>query len=218
MVQQFELLVMAVVLSERRSVEVCFRILTVCTGNICRSPAAQVLLGQMLSEDVHVESAGTGALVGQSIDPSMFALLETMLTGDGRDVAEKFSARQVTRDIVKRTDLVLTMTREQRSYIVAMAPAAIRLTFTLREFGRIMSGFMEHPDLFTTSAQSDALDRRLSHLISSAGRYRSYFPPSSPKDDDVIDPFRGGRQIFKESMRQMVPPIRKMAAIASIEG
>ncbi len=42
-----------------------FKILTVCTGNICRSPLAEGLLRKVLRGlPVEVSSAGTGALVG----------------------------------------------------------------------------------------------------------------------------------------------------------
>src|SRR4051795_10625813 len=55
------------------------RVLMVCTGNICRSPMAQVLLEQALRKrgfDVRVESAGLGALVGRGADPMAMQLME----------------------------------------------------------------------------------------------------------------------------------------------
>ena len=51
-----------------------FSVLTVCTGNICRSPLAELILAASLSDipDVRVESAGTGALVGHGMpDPAL---------------------------------------------------------------------------------------------------------------------------------------------------
>ncbi|WP_461170405.1 arsenate reductase/protein-tyrosine-phosphatase family protein [Arthrobacter sp. Z1-15] len=48
-----------------------FRILTVCTGNICRSPMAERLLqtgfDEMAPGEFTVASAGTGALLGSGI-------------------------------------------------------------------------------------------------------------------------------------------------------
>ena len=52
-----------------------FTILTVCTGNLCRSPAAERLLASKLGPTVKVSSAGTHALVGQPISEPMAALL-----------------------------------------------------------------------------------------------------------------------------------------------
>ena len=52
-----------------------FSILVVCTGNVCRSPAAERLLASKLGSTVQVASAGTHALVGQPISEPMAALL-----------------------------------------------------------------------------------------------------------------------------------------------
>ena len=42
-------------------------ILCICTGNVCRSPAAERLLAHALGPSVHVASAGTYALAGQAV-------------------------------------------------------------------------------------------------------------------------------------------------------
>jgi len=52
-----------------------FSILTVCTGNVCRSPAVERLLSTELGPTVQVSSAGTHALVGHPISQPMAALL-----------------------------------------------------------------------------------------------------------------------------------------------
>src|SRR5690606_12746543 len=45
-------------------------ILTVCTGNICRSPLAEAVLASRLADlDLRVHSAGTQALVGHGMPP-----------------------------------------------------------------------------------------------------------------------------------------------------
>jgi protein-tyrosine phosphatase len=52
------------------------RVLVVCTGNVCRSPAAELLLRDRLgAADVDVASAGVHALVGQPVDPPVAELL-----------------------------------------------------------------------------------------------------------------------------------------------
>ena len=52
----------------------------ICTGNICRSPAIERLFRSAFAggSGVAVHSAGTGALVGQPIQPPMVALLEQL--------------------------------------------------------------------------------------------------------------------------------------------
>ena len=61
-----------------------YEVLFVCTGNVCRSPAAERLLRRDLDEmaggfgglsGVHISSAGTGALVGEPISPPMASLV-----------------------------------------------------------------------------------------------------------------------------------------------
>ena len=114
-----------------------FTVLTVCTGNICRSPAVERLLTAALGPDsgVRVESAGVGAVVGAPVAPLMTALLDAV----GVSYAG-FAARQVTEEMVREADLVLALTRRHRSALVELAPAAVRRTFTVRELGRPVRG------------------------------------------------------------------------------
>ena len=82
-----------------------YEVLFVCTGNVCRSPAAERLVRRGIDvavggiaglSGVTVSSAGTWALVGEPISPPMAALI----AGDGAD-AKGFAARQLTADIVR---------------------------------------------------------------------------------------------------------------------
>ena len=65
-------------LSIKPGSEEAFSILTVCTGNICRSPAVERLLTRKLGPTVSVSSAGTHALVGHPIAEPMASLLRNM--------------------------------------------------------------------------------------------------------------------------------------------
>src|SRR5690625_898724 len=128
-----------------------FTLLIVCTGNICRSPAIERLFRSAFQpgSGIQVHSAGTGALVGQSIQPPMEALLEAR----GVDPSG-FTARAVDERMIDGADLILTATRSHRSDVVDRVPGAVRRTFTLREFARM--SLEVDLDAIATAAGPDA--------------------------------------------------------------
>jgi protein-tyrosine phosphatase len=112
-----------------------YDVLVVCVGNLCRSPLAERLLRRRLADapEVGVASAGVRAVVGAPMDASA-ALELARLGGDPAG----FVARQLTPDMVAGADLVLTATREIRGQVVALAPAALKRTFTLLELAALL--------------------------------------------------------------------------------
>jgi protein-tyrosine phosphatase len=117
-----------------------FRILTVCIGNVCRSPLAERLLrmrfaGAGVTSSYDVTSAGVRGMVGHPMEPTAAAEL-TRLGGD----PEGFVARRLTGQLVDDADLVLTATTDIRRRVVEEAPAAMRWTFTLRELALLVQG------------------------------------------------------------------------------
>jgi protein-tyrosine phosphatase len=97
-------------------------IITVCTGNICRSPYAERALAHRLDEvrpgSFVVTSVGTGALVGEGIDPGSVRALEARgIRHDG------FEARLISEQLLKDVDLVLPMTVEHRRTVLSYAPS-----------------------------------------------------------------------------------------------
>jgi protein-tyrosine phosphatase len=86
-----------------------YSILFVCLGNICRSPAAEIIFRKMVeeaerSEDFHIDSAGTiGYHEGSPPDPRMAEALERNgYTIDG-------CARQIAEEDLEKFDLIVTM-------------------------------------------------------------------------------------------------------------
>jgi protein-tyrosine phosphatase len=172
-----------------------FSILTVCTGNVCRSPAVERLLSSKLGPTVRVASAGTHALVGHPISEPMAALLR----GAGIEEAP-FEARRLSEQLLKDADLVLTLTRAQRSLVVELWPAAVRRAFTLREFARLL-GWV---DPLALPAGTPAERLRVSIPLAAAERGRER---TSPDDDDVVDPFRLSDEVYAESFGQIVAAV-----------
>jgi protein-tyrosine phosphatase len=96
------------------------RILAVCLGNICRSPAAEAAIRKAAAEagvPVEVESAGTSRYhLGEPPHPdSRRAGAEVGLTLEGR-------ARQVTVEDFERFDLLVAMDRENLGDLLDLAP------------------------------------------------------------------------------------------------
>lgn len=163
------------------------RILTVCTGNICRSPAAERLLSLQLGSDAQVSSAGTRAVVGHPIEATMLELLVADAVPD-----EPFAARQLTPALVAEADIVLGLTRDHRADAVRLVPSAVRRTFTLLEFARIVAT----PEARVSAGGAGA--DRLRELIAVAGPLRGGGPHGRP--DDVPDPYGRDRQAFEQAL------------------
>jgi protein-tyrosine phosphatase len=168
-----------------------FSILTVCTGNVCRSPAVERLLARDLGPTVFVSSAGTHALVGQPISEPMARLLRS----NGVDKT-KFAARRLTESLMKDADLVLTLTRAQRSLVVELCPPAVRRTFTVREFARLLG------KLDSSALPDGTPAERLRAAMPLAAAQRSLRRAPS-QDDDVIDPFRLSADIYAASFAEI---------------
>ena len=169
-----------------------FRVLHVCTGNICRSPMAERLtragLEQRLGADAGrfvVESAGTWGHSGSSMESFAAATLKSYGL-DGTD----FRARELVAEHVAGADLVLGATREHRAAAVVLHPRAASRTFTLREFARLVSAV--EPAQLTAA---DPVERARELVRAAAGR-RGLVPPDTPRDDDLADPYQGPENGF----------------------
>ena len=193
-----------------------FSILVVCTGNVCRSPLAEQLLTARLSAagvPVRVVSAGTRALVGRGMPEEAGAL---SLDYGGNPSGHV--GRQVTREMVEDADLILTATRDHRGEIVSLSPAASRHTFTLQQFARISQAAETRP-LLEPAEQREVAGARsaLLEYVASVAASRGYAPPPARAiDDDIEDPFRQSRQVYRRVARTVDEAVTKVVeALAS---
>ena len=89
-----------------------YRVMTVCTGNICRSPMAEIVLRSRfaaagLADEVVVDSTGVSDEEwGNPIDPRA----RRVLVGHGYAGGDGHRARRVEADELAHRDLVLPMT------------------------------------------------------------------------------------------------------------
>ncbi|HWO68422.1 MAG TPA: hypothetical protein VNO31_51165 [Umezawaea sp.] len=175
-----------------------FRILFVCGANICRSPFAEAVTRHLLTRWLppgeafrfSVVSAGVKAVVGADVDARTRA--ELIRCGLHRESGARHVAQQVDRSSVAMADLVLTAEREHRGVVVAMHPPALRTTFSLLEFSRLLA-----------SAELDPLERdavrRARTAVAAAAAERGMAPPVSPEDDSVPDPMGGPEELRAHS-------------------
>lgn len=182
------------------------RILTVCTGNICRSPLAEVLLRKVLQGlPVEVSSAGTSAMVGHTMPDPQLRIAANL----GVEGAEQHRARQLTAEMLEESDLVIALSREHRRIIAELSPKASRSTFTLRELARI-SASVDDEEL----ALSDGGAQGMRAVVALASQLRgSVLPPENAEDDDVIDPFRQSIDVYQQSAEQLIPAVNSTVSL-----
>lgn len=182
---------------EDMSTSTPFRILTVCTGNICRSPLAERLLqagfDAMAQGEFAVASAGTGALVGSGIEPHVAGFVHVF----GAD-STNFASRQLNVNILAGQDLVLALTRAHRSKVVELAPSLLRRTFTLRELARLLP--------LVEGQHGVGASERWAAATAMALRLRTA-NPVGPEEDDVVDPYRRSDEVYQEMLRQLTPAV-----------
>lgn len=175
-----------------------FEILVVCTANICRSPLAERLL-QAGFDDVApgqfaVSSAGMYGRDGWDADPR----IQELAAEHGVHL-DDFTSRQVEPRLIQDADLVLAMTREHRRRIVEIVPAAVRRTFTVREFARLLPSVP--PEVSASPAQ------RWHSLVALAQRHRRA-APGDQTDDDVVDPYQCPEPVYRQMMEQLLPAVQ----------
>ena len=94
------------------------RVLTVCLGNICRSPLAKGILDSLIDDDqVEVDSAGTGDYhIGSLPDKRSIEVAKK----NGIDITDQ-RGRQFTADDFNRFDYILAMDNYNYEDIIALA-------------------------------------------------------------------------------------------------
>ena len=102
------------------------KVAVICTGNICRSPSGEILLREAiaatpgLAERVEVTSAGTANWhVGKEMDPRAAAALQRAGLPTDATLGAFASA-----ELLREFGLIVVMTREHRSDVLARHPEA----------------------------------------------------------------------------------------------
>lgn len=181
-----------------------FGLLLVCTGNICRSPAAERLFKSVVKPSVDPRSSGTYAMVGQPIAPPMASLLR-----DAGALTDDFAARQLSEQHIRDAHLVLAMTRDHRAAVVDLWPGAVRRTFTLREFARLVQ--LVDPEKLPAA---DAAVRLSAAIPLAAAERRQV--SQSPEVDDIADPYRRSNEHYAEAFRQIQEAVNTIGNVIGV--
>ncbi|MBN9177771.1 MAG: low molecular weight phosphatase family protein [Microbacterium sp.] len=201
-------------------------ILTVCTGNICRSPLAAELLATRLADlGVTVSSAGTRARDGAPMTPEAQELAAAR--GIPASLSAEHAARYLTLAHIAGADLVLAMTRDHRREVVELDPSRVRTAFTVRELARLAADVSDEELRAAAGSGSsgsgssgpggaDARERFAAALAVVAGRRGLVLPPASPEDDDVIDPYGRSMATYERSADEMAAGLAAAERIARI--
>lgn len=179
-----------------------FRILTVCTGNICRSPlAAQLLRADMNSDSFEVHSAGIAALEGAPMPEDAQEIAARL----GLTTHQEHQGRQLVADEVAQADVVFAMDREHRRAIVELHPPAVRYAFTLTEFAHIASNIPK-TDLVEMVQGAGGPERG---ALDAVTRLRGMVPPlENPDDMDIEDPYRRSMEVYERSSSDIVAAVK----------
>jgi len=195
------------------------RVLAVCTANICRSPAIELLLRSALAgagvplDAVAVSSAGVVARDGAT----RCARSRSLLAAYGVDDVELWTtgARRLTAEDVRSADLILTASREHRAAVARLLPAAQTRTFTLRQAARAAHGIAAGPlPAVVPLPPADDARAQLRWFVAELDAARG--PVDDPLDDDVPDPHVVGDAEHARAMTLMTTAVADLAACVQL--
>ncbi|HSF97228.1 MAG TPA: low molecular weight phosphatase family protein [Ornithinibacter sp.] len=181
------------------------RLLTVCTGNICRSPYAAALLREGLDRvrrgAFEVTSAGTHALVGNRMDADSTRLLGARGIADGG-----FRARALNQPMLREQAVVLAMESRHREVVIDEAPALHRRTFTILAFAAALDA-VGSPAAWSALLETAGADDVRSRWAALPGIIAAH-APGRRSASDVPDPFTRGSAAFDRMAATITPAVR----------
>lgn len=122
------------------------------------------------------------------------------------------AGRQLTSEMVRSSDLVLCMSREHRRAAVRYAPAASRRVFLLSEFVALVEDLAKGQSAAAGAGTAQQLSadllrasvpERLRGGIDAAAARRGLTGSASGIPAEIIDPYRGEPEMYRESAAQI---------------
>ncbi|HIW98593.1 MAG TPA: hypothetical protein H9871_00450 [Candidatus Nesterenkonia stercoripullorum] len=180
-----------------------FTVLTVCTGNICRSPAMERLLRYQFGEEtgIRIHSGGLAAHDGEDMQPPM----KQRVREYGAD-SEDFTARQITSDMLEEADLILAATRDHVQDMISAVPDAAERTFTVPELGELLAQI----DVESLPRDASSPAETLSAVVTAVEAVRSDQGRQERTADDVVDPYMLPEGVYDEAFEQIRGPLEAL--------
>jgi protein-tyrosine phosphatase len=169
------------------------QIIVVCTGNICRSPLAEVLLARGLADvdaAVAVTSAGTSPAVGLTPDRHLRRMADDL----GVDVSHHLP-QPATMALLGRADLVLAATVAHVDEVLWRSPHTP--TTTLLAAARRAELIGGNPVPF------EQWVRRLTTSVDGS-------PVCTPPFDDIADPYGGPRRAYRRMAHEVDDAVTRL--------
>lgn len=169
------------------------QIIVVCTGNICRSPLAEVLLARGLADvdaAVAVTSAGTSPAVGLTPDRHLRRMADDL----GVDVSRHLP-QPATMALLGRADLVLAATVAHVDEVLWRSPHTP--TTTLLAAARRAELIGGNPVPF------EQWVRRLTTSVDGS-------PVCTPPFDDIADPYGGPRRAYRRMAHEVDDAVTRL--------
>jgi protein-tyrosine phosphatase len=175
-----------------------FRVVVVSSADISRGPAVHRILKtrlQSLGTDTALvlSSAGTSAAGGAPIHPLTARALTELGTDPHGHTAHRLTERRLV-----QADLILAVSREQRSGAAELRPGVRERTFTVVEFARLAA-----------SVSQPIGDPRA--LVADLAGLRDSVRPVDPGEDDLDDPTTGSYRDHERVLRRVDHAVRDIA-------
>lgn len=153
-------------------------ILFVCTGNIARSASAELISRHMApNSGWNFASAGTGAVIGAPVAEHIDRLL---IEQDVQIGGHK--ARQISREILEESALVLVMERHHMDWIMREWPEYRPKVHLLKQMARLRE---------SAGRRSDPIS------------YMKLTQDRPTRKDDIADPFRRGPEAAQKAVTEI---------------
>ena len=134
-------------------------ILTVCTGNICRSPLAEYRFKELLKDkDILISSAGVNALVDQPADESAQLIAEE----NGFDL-KSHKGQALTESIIQENEIIFVMENDHKRLICDLYPFSTGKVFLLGKW-------LEDPEIIDPYKRSLEMFRATYEMIDQSCR------------------------------------------------